>query len=208
MKVYSKNQLQRYPIYLKFFKELQEEGITEISSPKIAAELGYSEEQIRKDLQAISNEPGRPKKGRSVAKLIETLESFLGYRNSVNAALIGCGHLGSALLNYPNFDEMGLSIVAGFDVSPNKVGRDMGGKHIYHLDDFETVFPTLDAKIVVLCVPADIAQESLNLAVKNGATAIWNFAPCHLNAPTGIIVETVNLASSLAVLSHRLNSKK
>lgn len=208
MKVFSKNQLQRYPIYLKFFKELYENGVTEISSPKIAAELGYSEEQIRKDLQAISSEPGRPKKGRSVAKLIETIESFLGYRDSAYAVLVGCGHLGSALLNYPNFDDMGLTIVAGFDVSPNKVGRDIGGKHIYHMDEFATVFPTLGAKIVVLCVPADHAQDALNMAVEKGAVAIWNFAPCHLNAPTGIVVETVNLASSLAVLSHRLNSKR
>ncbi len=208
MKVFSKNQLQRYPIYLKYFKELAEDGITEISSPKIASVLGYSEEQIRKDLQAISTEPGRPKKGRNVIKLIETIESFLGYRDSVNAALIGCGHLGSALLNYPNFEDMGLSIVAGFDLSPNKVGRDIGGKHIYHVDQFAEVYPTLNAAIVVICVPADKAQDALDLAVSKGARAIWNFAPCHLKAPTGVVVETVNLASSLAVLSHRLNNKK
>ena len=76
MKTFSKNQLERYPFYLKYFKELQKEGIATISSPKIARVLGYSEEQIRKDLQAISNEPGRPKKGRSVDKLIDTLETF------------------------------------------------------------------------------------------------------------------------------------
>ena len=65
MNKFSKNQLQRYPVYLKYFKELLEKGVVEISSPKIANELGYSEEQIRKDLQAISDEPGRPKRGRN-----------------------------------------------------------------------------------------------------------------------------------------------
>ena len=49
MKAFSKNQLQRYPVYLKFFKTLLEEGKTSVSSPYIAKCLGYSEEQIRKD---------------------------------------------------------------------------------------------------------------------------------------------------------------
>ena len=47
MKKYSKNQLERYPIYLKYFKELEAQGEETISSPKIAKVLGYSEEQIR-----------------------------------------------------------------------------------------------------------------------------------------------------------------
>ena len=67
MKKYSKNQLERYPIYLKYFKELEAQGKETISSPKIAKVLGYSEEQIRKDLQAVSAVPGRPKKGRNIA---------------------------------------------------------------------------------------------------------------------------------------------
>ena len=94
MKKFSKNQLERYPFYLKYFKELQAEGVETISSPKIAKVLGYSEEQIRKDLQAVSSIPGRPKKGRNVDKLVDTLETFLGYKGETNAVIIGCGHLG------------------------------------------------------------------------------------------------------------------
>ena len=40
MKTYSMNQLERYPVYLKYFKELQEKGEETISSPRIAAKLG------------------------------------------------------------------------------------------------------------------------------------------------------------------------
>ena len=91
MKTYSMNQLERYPVYLKYFKELQEKGEETISSPRIAAKLGYSEEQVRKDLQNVSLEPGRPKKGRSVRQLVNDIESFLGYRDSTSAVLIGVG---------------------------------------------------------------------------------------------------------------------
>jgi redox-sensing transcriptional repressor len=47
----------------------------------------------------------------------------------------------------------------------------------------------------------------VDLAIKSGALAIWNFAPTHISVPDNVVVENVNLASSLAVLSHRLNSE-
>ncbi len=207
MKTYSKNQLQRYPIYLKYFKEIAEEGMETISSPKIAKELGYSEEQIRKDLQAICSEAGRPKKGREVRKLIETLECFLGYRDTTTAVLIGTGHLGGALLRYPNFAEMGFKIVAGFDVDREKIGKPIANKKIYSMDEFEAVLPMLNSRIAVICVPASAAQEVVDRAIASGVRGIWNFAPTHITVPNNVVVENVNLASSLAVLSHRLNEE-
>ena len=196
MKTYSLNQLGRYPIYLKLLKELHEGGVEIVSSPLIASRLGYSEEQVRKDLQNVSSEAGRPKKGRDIKLLIEDIETFLGYRDSTSAILIGVGHLGSALLNFPAFSEMGLEILAGFDSDPSLLWKRVGGKEI---------FPRLNAHIAILTVPAKVAQEVALLAVDGGAKAIWNFAPAHLDLPPDIVVENVNLASSLAVLSHRLN---
>lgn len=207
MKSFSKNQLQRYPIYLKYFKELAQEGLDDVSSPKIAKELGYSEEQIRKDLQAVSDDAGRPKKGRNIHKLIETLEGFLGYRDSTTAVLVGAGHLGGALLNYPYFEEMGLQILAGFDNDSTKIGTMIGGKEIFPIEKLPNLLPRLNAHIVIVAVPAQVAQEVVDIAVRSGALAIWNFAPTHLSVPNNIVVETVNLASSLAVLSHRLNEE-
>ena len=205
MKTYSMNQLERYPVYLKFFKELQENGEETVSSPRIAAKLGYSEEQVRKDLQNVSLEPGRPKKGRSIRQLIEDIETFLGYRDSSNAVLIGVGHMGGALLNFPAFEEMGLKILAGFDSNPEKIGTKVGSKEVYPLSRLEEMIHTLNAKIAIICVPAPFAQEVAEHAISAGAKALWNFAPTHLDVPESIVVENVNLASSLAVLSHRLN---
>ncbi|HBB05018.1 MAG TPA: redox-sensing transcriptional repressor Rex [Firmicutes bacterium] len=207
MKSFSKNQLQRYPIYLKLFRSLLEMGEVTISSPQIAKELGYSEEQIRKDLQAVSDEPGRPKKGRDLHQLVDTLESFLGYREDTLAILIGVGHLGNALLNYPNFDGMGLSIVAAFDNDPKKIGLKINDKTIYDSKELSERLPELKAKIAIICVPAGVAQEVVDKAIASGAKGIWNFAPTHINVPRGVVIENVNLASSLAVLSHRLNEE-
>lgn len=207
MERFSKNQLERYPFYLKFLKVLEEKGEINVSSPTLAKELGYSEEQVRKDLQAVSDEAGRPKKGRSIHQLIETLETFLGYRQKSTAVIIGAGHLGGALLNYPYFEDMGLSIVAGFDTDPQKIGKQIGGKKIMSLDKLAETIKEYKAAIAIVAVPSVSAQEIVNLAVESGALAIWNFAPTHISVPESIVVENVNLASSLAVLSHRLNFK-
>ncbi len=207
MKKFSNNQLERYPVYLKYLKELEKEGKETISSPVIGKVLGYSEEQIRKDLQAVSNEAGRPKKGRSIAQLIDALETFLGYKDVMNAVIIGAGHLGGALLNYPYFGQMGLSVVAGFDIDKSKVGLQIGGKDIYPLEDLPKKWNELKASIAIITVNETAAQMAVDAAVKSGARAIWNFAPTHLIVPDGVVIETVNLASSLAVLSNRLNSQ-
>ena len=205
MNRFSNNQLGRYPIYLKYFKELLAEGCEFVSSPRIAAKLGYSEEQVRKDLQAVSLEAGRPKKGRSVKQLVEDLESFLGYHDAASAVLIGCGHLGGALLNFPAFSEMGLEILAGFDANPDLIGKTVGGKMVFSIERLPELLPQLNADIAILTVPANHAQRVAELAVESGAKAIWNFAPVQLEVKDGLVVENVNLASSLAVLSHRLN---
>jgi redox-sensing transcriptional repressor len=207
MRTFSKNQLQRYPIYLKYFKELKSQGLEDISSPKIAKALGYSEEQIRKDLQAVSDDAGRPKKGRSVEKLIENIESFLGYRGQAEAFLLGTGHLGGALMNYPNFQEMGLTITEGFDVDPSKIGKTIAGKPILDMHSLPEEMAKRHCRIVILAVPVGVAQDVADFAIGSGALGIWNFAPTHINVPDAVVIENVNLASSLAVLNHRLNEK-
>lgn len=207
MRTFSKNQLQRYPIYLKYFKELQAKGAENISSPKIARALGYSEEQIRKDLQAVSDDAGRPKKGRSVEKLIENLETFLGYRSEAEAFMLGVGHLGAALMNYPNFQEMGFSITEGFDVDPRKIGKTVGGKPVLDMKELPNEMAKRHCRIVILAVPVGVAQETADFAIGSGALGLWNFAPTHVSVPDCVVIENVNLSSSLAVLNHRLNEK-
>ncbi len=208
MKSFSFNQLERYPIYLKLFKELEAEGVNMVSSPRIAEKLGYSEEQVRKDLQNVSLEPGRPKKGREVHRLIEDLETFLGYREKIAAAVIGVGHLGGALMNFPAFSDMGLEIVAGFDSNEKLIGTSVGGKQVYGLSSIAEVFEKLHVRIAILTVPASSAQQSAELAISSGAKGIWNFAPVLLSLPENIAVENTNLASSLAVLCHQLNHQE
>ena len=100
---------------------------------------------------------------------------------------------------------MGLEILAGFDANPDLIGKTVGGKMVFSIERLPELLPQLNADIAILTVPANHAQRVAELAVESGAKAIWNFAPVQLEVKDGIVVENVNLASSLAVLSHRLN---
>lgn len=201
----SKRQLERFPIYLRYLSILRDSGAKTISAPTIAKALRLSEEQVRKDLQAVARSDGKPKSGRDINDLIRDIKSFLGYDASSKAVVIGVGHLGQAFLNYLGFEEYGLDIVAGFDVDKTLIGSQINHKHVYDMKEIESILPLLNAKIAILTVPTSVANTVAKKLIKSGIKAIWNFVPTHLEVSENIVVENVNLASSLAVLSHKLN---
>lgn len=201
----SKRQLERFPIYLRYLSILSDSGVKTISAPTIARALRLSEEQVRKDLQAVARTDGKPKSGRDINELIRDIKSFLGYDASSKAVVIGVGHLGQAFLNYLGFEEYGLDIVAGFDVDKTLIGSMINHKHIYDMKEIDSILPLLNAKIAILTVPTGVANTVAKKLIKSGIKAIWNFVPTHLDVSENIVVENVNLASSLAVLSHKLN---
>lgn len=203
----SKRQLERYPVYLKYLLSLQGGENQNVSSPMVAKALGLSEEQVRKDLQIVSKQMGKPNQGRNIDELIKDIQAFLGYDKIEEAIIVGAGHLGKAFMNYTGFSSFGLNIIAGFDIDPKLIGTSINNKPIYDLYSLGKVVSKLKIKIAILVVPQDSAQMVVNQLVNCGIQAIWNFVPTHIDVPENVVVENVNLASSLAVLSHKLNTK-
>lgn len=62
----------------------------------------------------------------------------------------------------------------------------------------------MHVQIGVLTVTASVAQSVANMMIEGGIRAIWNFTPTTLDVPDHVILHREELASSLAVLSHRL----
>ena len=122
-RVLSVQGVKRLPYYLKLLKELQAEGTLYVPAAAIAESLGVYEVQVRKDLAAVSSQPGKPRVGFSVGGLIADIEHFLGYDSANVAALVGVGHLGQALMSYGGFEDYGLDIAAAFDRNSELVGK-------------------------------------------------------------------------------------
>ncbi len=205
----TKNQLRRLPSYLHLLKNLSGSGMKDISCQTIASCLDLNKEQVRKDIALISSIDGIPNKGRDINILIKDIETILGYDDTHNAFIVGAGSLGKAFLHYNGFENYGLKIVCAFESNPSLIGTTCNDKPIYDVNDLslETI-EELNAKIGIIAAPAEFAQEIADKMVAAGVEAIWNFAPTKLILPKDIIVSNMDLATSLAVLSHQLYLKK
>ena len=198
----SKATLGRLPSYLEFLRNLPLDKVPYISATAIAKHLGLGDVQVRKDLAAVSG-AGKPKLGYVTAELVEKLEDFLGYNQLTSAVLVGAGKLGRALLQYDEFEKYGVKISAAFD--SNKRAISLGSKtEILPMNQFEYFCKTQNIKLGIITVGEGSAQAVCDQMVKSGITAIWNFAPCKLNVPAGILLQNENLALSLAHLNNQL----
>ena len=199
--------VKRLPYYLKYLKELEASNTPYVPAAAIADSLGIYEVQVRKDLAAVSSQPGKPRVGFCVHWLIEDIQHFLGYDNANVAVLVGAGHLGQALLSYGEFAHYGLKIAAAFDNNPDLQGSSIHGCPVYGMDMLPIVCQQNSIPIGIITTPAQYAQDVCDQLVAAGCKAIWNFAPTHLDVPDNILVQNENMATSLAVLSVHLQAQ-
>ena len=199
----SKAALGRLPSYLSFLKELSPDKVPYISATTIAKELKLGEVQVRKDLAAVSG-AGKPRLGYVTEELIEKLEDCLGYNQLTFAVLVGAGRLGRALLQYDGFERFGVKISAAFDSNEKVINLD-SKTEILPMNQFEAFCHKHNVKLGIITVGEGSAQTVCDQMVKSGITAIWNFAPCKLKVPSGVLLQNENLALSLAHLSNQLS---
>src|SRR4051794_13462981 len=195
--------LRRLPIYHHLLQEMMLTEVTNVSCTAIAAALNLDSTQVRKDIEATGI-VGKPKVGYPLVVLTRWIENFLGWNNTNIAVLAGTGSLGSALLGYERFRQLGFDLVAAFDTDPEKVGRSIAGKEIFHVDHMVDHARRMHIHLGVIATPAASAQKVADLMVEGGIRAIWNFAPGHIRVPSFVILQNEDLYHSLASLSFRL----
>ncbi|MBN2704532.1 MAG: redox-sensing transcriptional repressor Rex [Pontiellaceae bacterium] len=195
--------LKRLPLYLRLLRQMKEQGEEYASGSVVARELDLDPIVVRKDL-AITGAVGRPRLGFPLDEIISAIEDFLGWSNTSDAFLVGVGNLGRALLGYKGFEQYGMKIVAAFDSNPEIVGTKVHGKPIMDVSKMPALAKRMHVQIGVLTVTASVAQGVANMMIEGGIRAIWNFTPTTLDVPDNVILQREELASSLAVLSHRL----
>ncbi len=195
--------IRRYPIYIRAIKAKMAGGELDVSSAVLAEELGLDPVLTRKDF-ARTGVPGTPRRGYPAKELCEAMNRALGWDNAMDAALIGVGSLGRALLGYSGFEEQNLSIPVAFDANAALIGESFHGVKIRPMSELGRLIKNLKVKVAILTVPGTAAQACADQLVAAGIKGIWNFAPIQLNVPRGVKVQNMDLAQSLAVLSHQV----
>jgi redox-sensing transcriptional repressor len=198
-KLLSAPSIRRMPSYLTIIRQAKVEGVQYISGTVIAQELNVEPIQVRKDL-SITGIVGKPKKGYPTEELIASIESFLGWNTVRNAVLIGSGNLGSALLGYGDFRLHGLNVVAAFDSDATRIGADIHGVMVHHIDSLKVKLKSMDVSLAILTVPSHAAQKTADLLVDCGIEAIWNFTNTKLKVPDRVMVQREDLSSGYALL--------
>lgn len=193
--------LTRFANLYRVLLEEQKRGVRHINSADLESRTAIPAAQIRKDLNVLG-EMGKPGVGYEVGLLTKRLGEILRVDHGHPFALVGAGHLGLAIANYPGFAEYGFHLRAIFDNDPAKIGQDLNGIVIEDSGKMPTRLLELSLRIAVLTVPPLAAQEATDLMIRGGVRWILNFTPTHLHVPDNCVVRDVHLTSEFAILGH------
>jgi len=200
--------VQRLSIYLRYVTQLHRDGVKVVSSYDLSKGCGFKAAQVRKDF-AYFGELGVRGVGYYVKDLYVDLKKILGLVDIWEVALVGSGHLGSALLAYRGFQEYGFVISAVFDKEAGSLPEKLHSQHrILPMAQLEETIRDRGIKIAIVAVPAAAAEEVVDSLVKAGVQAILNFAPIKLESRPGIKIRNVDLAVDLGVLSFFVTGEK
>ena len=203
----SNNVIRRLPRYLRKLDELQENGISRISSFELGQQLGLTPSQIQQDFSCFG-EFGQQGYGYNVSGLREQIASILGMDRGYRAILVGVGNIGHALMDNFSFAECGVELAAAFDIKESLIGTEFKGVPILAETQLEEYLKTHDIAVAVLCVPKEVAVNVTKILTDNGIEAIWNFTNMELTEPNSpIIVENVHFSDSLLSLSYFVSER-
>jgi redox-sensing transcriptional repressor len=196
--------IKRLSLYSRILQQLEMKKIEKVSSKELGERLGLNSAQVRKDL-AYFGQFGVPGFGYYVGDLRRNIKKILGTDREIRVGLVGVGNLGSALLAYGGFMRQGFRLMAGFDSSKRKIGTERTGVPVMDVGVMEEKIKELAIDIMILAVPAEVAQDICDRVVKAGITAILNFVPTRLIVPDPVKVHYVDLAIEMESLSYYLH---
>jgi len=203
--------IRRLSNYARCLEEMGKKGRTVISSASLASMCGVNAAQVRKDL-AYFGEFGIRGVGYYIKDLHEDIKNILGLNKKWRMAIIGIGNLGSSLLSYKDFLKKNYTIVAAFDIHPEKVIGPISEKmgrpvEILHPSRLKEVVKERKIEIGLITTPPSEAQKVADALVDAGVRGILNFAPTQIHVPEGFIVKNVFFTTILDNLAYILSNK-
>ncbi len=193
--------ISRLCIYLRELSELAKNNIITISSSELGERININDAQIRRDL-GYFGQFGVTGSGYNIIELKAALKKILGKDRVLNVVVVGAGHLGTALMSYPRFKQPGLNIVAAFDTSKEKIGRQISNIDILDIKELTREIKRRKVAMGIIAVPTENAQEVVDTIVAAGVNCILNFAPAALNVPENVNLKSVDLCQEIETLSY------
>jgi len=199
----SESTIHRLSLYYRLLSVLEKESKETVSSKELAEREKLTPAQVRKDLSFFGSF-GTRGLGYPVSELKRRIGEILGLDRQWSVALIGVGNIGSALVGYKEFQRQGFNIKLIFDNDQRKIGSNHKGIVVADIKNLEKELRENKIEIVVIAVPATVAQYIVDDVVKAGIKAILNFAPVNLKVPEDVFLRNENMSMELEYLSFAL----
>lgn len=172
------------------------QGKTHIFSHEIAEIQHITAVQVRRDLMLIGYS-GNLRKGYNIQDLITLIGEIIDSQDGQRVAIFGMGNFGRAISAYFGGRREKLSIVAGFDINPQKIGNSVADVPVYDLDRACEIIEKEKIKIGIITVPGNQAIEIAQLMVACGIKGILNFSPSPVKVPDDVFLEEYDMITSL-----------
>ncbi|WP_085993406.1 redox-sensing transcriptional repressor Rex [Oceanobacillus senegalensis] len=191
----------RLPLYYRFLNNLNQQGKKRVSSKELSEAVKVDSATIRRDFSYFGA-LGKKGYGYNVEYLLGFFRSTLDHHEVTEVALIGAGNLGTAFLKYSFLKNNNIRISKAFDADERKVGSDIDGVPIYHIDDLSEQLDGI--RVAILTVPSTEAEVITENLVKEGINGILNFTPARITVPNHVRVHHIDLAVELQALVYFL----
>lgn len=176
-----------------------EDDVVRLSSSQIADLIGTTSHTIRKDISCLG-EVGNSGKGYDVQRLYDFLAEKLGLSVDRKTAVVGLGKIGTALMEYGRFSNVGFDLKAGFDADTNRVDTIVTDIPVYPAYDIAEIIAREKIELAFLTTPAGGAEKSVERLVEGGIKGIVNFSPITLKSEN-VFIRNVDLSGELTLLS-------
>lgn len=194
----------RLPLYYRFIQNLSLSGKQRVSSAELSEAVKVDSATIRRDFSYFGA-LGKKGYGYDVNYLLAFFRETLDQDDVTCVALIGVGNLGTAFLHYNFTKNNNTKIEMAFDVDEEKVGKEIGGIPVYHLDELEERLSE-HIQVAILTVPATVAQSVADRLAHTNVQGVLNFTPARLNVPDNIRIHHIDLAVELQTLVYFLKN--
>lgn len=195
----------RLSLYLRTLEQLNSEKDEMISSRCLAERMAVTAVQIRKDLSHFGDF-GKRGSGYHIHELIVRLRRILQTNRGWSVVLVGVGQLGRAIIGSKRLEQHGFCIDAIFDNNRTKIGRDVNGLQILHVNHLARSVESLQCRIGIICTPGSAAQRVADRLIEAGVESILNYAPSSLIVGENVRVQNIDPVASLRQMTYHMST--
>jgi redox-sensing transcriptional repressor len=201
MKLLPDKTVERLSQYRRAMLKTLASGKHHIYSHEIANMLHITPVQVRRDIMLIGY-TGTLRHGYDVKELIEIIGTIIDIDEGTRVAVVGAGALGSAIIRYFNGKRAKLSIVAAFDVNPDKLNKIYAGVYCYPFEKLQEVIQKENIQIAVIATPASETVKVAESLVNAGIKGILNFTTSPINISPQVYLEEYDIITSLEKIAY------